>query len=150
MSRGLYEVSVADRGNGEERWVRVEAANPDAAQQKLADLGELAGRARLVELRDNISVPSSDGACPKCGGVEWSGTRGILLFILMIVMFPIGLLFLFVPPTWTCHGCGHWYRSHTPPVVNPPPSIWYRVAQGAMIAVIVGGVFLIFTLPAWF
>lgn len=44
-------------------------------------------------------------SCPQCQG-KAKGGRGCLIIFLVIITFPIGLLFLLVKPTFVCTKCG--------------------------------------------
>jgi len=44
-------------------------------------------------------------SCPRCGGMA-KGGRGCLAWGLVILFFPVGLLFLLIKPTYTCQACG--------------------------------------------
>jgi len=48
-------------------------------------------------------------SCPKCGGKS-PGGRGCLVCLLIIITFPIGLLFLLVKPTYQCKKCRFKFR----------------------------------------
>ena len=43
-------------------------------------------------------------SCPRCGD-KAPGGRGCIIILLIILTFPIGLLFLLVKPTFRCRNC---------------------------------------------
>ncbi len=49
-------------------------------------------------------------SCPKCQGVA-PGGRGCWIWGLIILFFPIGLLFLLIKPTYTCLSCQFRFNS---------------------------------------
>jgi hypothetical protein len=48
--------------------------------------------------------------CPKCHG-QATGGRGCLIIGLIILFFPIGLLFLLIKPTYQCRSCGYRFQT---------------------------------------
>jgi|LGOV01.1.fsa_nt_gb hypothetical protein len=48
-------------------------------------------------------------SCPQCKGSAFGG-RGCLVIGLIILTFPIGLLFLLIKPTYTCQNCGYRFK----------------------------------------
>ncbi len=48
-------------------------------------------------------------SCPKCSGKAFGG-RGCFIIGVIIITFPIGLLFLLIKPTYTCHDCGYRFQ----------------------------------------
>lgn len=50
MEQGLFEVQIVGTEPGGERWVTVQASTKDEAIRKVAQLGEVAGQARLVQV----------------------------------------------------------------------------------------------------
>jgi hypothetical protein len=51
--------------------------------------------------------PAQAGAlsCPRCAGPAYGGRSGCMI-LLIILTFPIGLLFLLIKPTYRCAKCG--------------------------------------------
>jgi hypothetical protein len=49
-------------------------------------------------------------SCPKCSG-EAEGKRGILIWIGVVLFFPIGLVLLFLKPTYTCKARGFKFKA---------------------------------------
>lgn len=49
-------------------------------------------------------------SCPRCAG-EATGGRGCLHIAAIILLFPVGLLFLLIKPTYTCNRCGYRFKS---------------------------------------
>jgi hypothetical protein len=56
------------------------------------------------------AVPPGALSCPRCTGAAIGGRSGCLI-LLMILLFPIGLLLLLVKPTYTCTKCGYTFTS---------------------------------------
>lgn len=48
-------------------------------------------------------------SCPQCRGKAFGG-RGCLIIGLIIITFPIGLLFLLIKPTYKCQSCGYTFK----------------------------------------
>ena len=49
-------------------------------------------------------------SCPQCQG-QARGGRGCLIIGLIILFFPIGLLFLLLQPTFVCTQCGFKFKT---------------------------------------
>ncbi|MBT4530032.1 MAG: DUF2367 domain-containing protein [Phycisphaerae bacterium] len=49
-------------------------------------------------------------SCPQCHGTA-TGGYGCLIIGLVILFFPIGLLFLLIKPTYRCTKCGFTFKS---------------------------------------
>ncbi len=152
--RAIFAVTVIDRSTGAERVIRVEAANKEQARHRVLAMGEMVGGAELIEVLEDSPAPSAGATptssappgaiantCPKCTGTEWTGGRGCLLWGLVILLFPLGLLLLFVQPTWKCASCGYTYRSYsTPAGYQPERSVGYQVLRGIVIAIAIIGI----------
>ncbi len=120
--RTFFEVQTLSRTSGAEHWVRVEAPNAEQARERVAALGEIIGGVRLAEIVQSApATPAQPStipgvvACPKCGGTTWAGGRGCLLWVLVILFFPLGLLLLFIKPTWKCQSCRYSFQSYAAP-----------------------------------
>lgn len=117
--KAVFRVVTLHRDTGAENWVRVEAASADDARAKVIALGEIVGEVQLAEVLDDGGesrhVPGVV-VCPICGGIRWKGGRSVWLWIGVVLLFPIGLLLLFVKPTFRCLQCGYTFRRYTPPV----------------------------------
>ncbi len=48
-------------------------------------------------------------SCPQCHGRAIGG-RGCLIIGLIILFFPVGLLFLLIKPTYRCTTCGYRFQ----------------------------------------
>jgi hypothetical protein len=48
-------------------------------------------------------------SCPKCSGIAKSH-RGFLFWLLVVLLFPIGLALLLLKPTYTCKSCGFAFK----------------------------------------
>jgi len=153
--RAIYEVQTVNRSTGAEHWVRVEAANVEAAQTKVIGMGEVVGEARLAEILESgasAATPSIPGVvtCPRCKGQVWTGGREWLVWLLAFLAFPIGLLLLFIKPTWRCATCSYTYRSYTEPVnpggMSQQHDILYQIFHGILVAVAIVGVLLVLAL----
>ncbi len=48
-------------------------------------------------------------SCPKCEGTA-TGARGCWIIGLIVITFPIGLLFLLLKPTYICESCGFRFK----------------------------------------
>lgn len=118
--KAIFQVQTVNRDSGAENWVRVEAASSDDARRRVMALGEIVGEVRLIEVLDSVASisPAIPGVitCPKCGGTKWEGGRGCVIWALVILLFPIGLLLLFIRPTFRCRGCRYSYASYSAPV----------------------------------
>ena len=49
-------------------------------------------------------------SCPKCEGKALGG-HGCLFWLLVILTFPVGLLFLLIKPTYRCKQCGYRFKA---------------------------------------
>ncbi len=49
-------------------------------------------------------------SCPECKDKAYGG-RGCLIILLIILLFPIGLLLLLVKPTYRCQRCGYKFKA---------------------------------------
>ncbi|TET38955.1 MAG: DUF2367 domain-containing protein [Planctomycetota bacterium] len=49
-------------------------------------------------------------SCPKCSGTA-KGGRSCLIWLLVILLFPIGLALLLLPPKYRCSKCGHTFKA---------------------------------------
>ncbi len=49
-------------------------------------------------------------SCPRCFGTA-EGGRGCLIWILVILLFPIGLILLLLKPTYKCKSCGYMFKA---------------------------------------
>jgi hypothetical protein len=49
-------------------------------------------------------------SCPQCQA-KAEGGRGCLIILLIVLTFPIGLLFLLVKPTFICSKCGFKFKT---------------------------------------
>lgn len=61
--------------------------------------------------------PAPPGAihCPACNCWQWISGRGLLVWILIILLFPLGLLFLLIQPKHRCEECGYTYTAFRVP-----------------------------------
>lgn len=48
--------------------------------------------------------------CPVCQGPATGGRR-LLTWLIVILLFPIGLLILLRKPTYQCEACGHLFQA---------------------------------------
>lgn len=55
------------------------------------------------------SQPENWLSCPACRGKAFGG-RGCLIIGLIIITFPVGLLFLLIKPTYKCQSCGFTFK----------------------------------------
>lgn len=62
-----------------------------------------------------------------------------MLWILVVLVFPIGLLLLFIQPRWMCNNCGYAYSSYSPPagIKRANQTIVYQVFRGILIIILV-------------
>ena len=49
-------------------------------------------------------------SCPKCMGIT-KGQYGGLIWLFVILLFPIGLLLLLVKKTYSCYNCGYTFKA---------------------------------------
>lgn len=153
--KAIYEVQTVNRNTGAEHWVRVEADNAEAARSKVIGLGEVVGEVRLAEVLESPApapTPFIPGVvtCPRCTGQVWDGGRGCLVWLGVILLFPIGLLLLFVKPTWRCVKCRYTFQSYTAPV-NPGElphqhGVLYQIVYAILVVVAILGGLLVLAL----
>ncbi|MBZ0173120.1 MAG: DUF2367 domain-containing protein, partial [Phycisphaerales bacterium] len=148
--RAIYGVQTIDRTTGDENTVRVEASSPDEAREIVISMGEMVGTANLIEVLKDVPAESTAqshkcppgsiaATCPKCRHTEWTGGRGCAVWAVVILLFPIGLLALFIQPTWKCTRCGYKYQSFTPPAGLKQPkgtSVGYQILRGILFAIL--------------
>lgn len=147
-ARGIYEVEVLDRSDGSSRWVRVESFGMEQARSKVAEMGEIVGAVRVVELLA-ASQPGTAVIrdCPECGTCgQWTGGRPAAHWLAMVLFFPIGLLLLLLTPTWRCRACGYAYDSYRPPQGfgrerTQDNGVWIAIIIA--LAVLIGGVVVV-------
>lgn len=121
----IFEVQTGNSATDGGRWVRVEAADAEAAKSKVRALGVSAGAVRLIDLAAPAAAasaattaqrhPPGRMVCTKCGGSNWSGGRSFLCWLGVVLFFPIGLLLLLLRPKWRCDRCGFTYDDYTAP-----------------------------------
>lgn len=144
-TRTIYAVQTVDRESGAESVVRVEAKSPEEARSRVIAIGLIVGSVSLAEIVEIPASPSSAppgsvaSVCPSCGGGRWTGGRGCIRWILVVILFPIGLLLLFIQPRWRCQDCGYTYTSYTPPagIKRADQTVAYQIVRGVLIAVLV-------------
>jgi len=143
--RAIFNVTVVNRETGAERVVRVEAPNVGEARKRVLMMGEMIGSAELAEVLEAspttpqpTSPPGSvANACPDCQNTNWSGGRGVVAWLIVILLFPLGLLALLIRPTWKCTKCGFSYQSYSLPAGLPPQkSAGVQVLRGIGIALL--------------
>lgn len=49
-------------------------------------------------------------SCPRCRGKAYGG-RGCLIWVLIIGLFPLGLIFLLCKGTYRCRTCGYKFKA---------------------------------------
>lgn len=144
-TRTIYAVQAIDSESGAESIVRVEAKSPDEARTRVIAIGMIVGSVTLAEIAETPTSQSSAppgsvaSACPKCGRSQWTGGRGCGLWGLIVILFPIGLLLLFIQPRWLCQNCGYTYNSYTPPagITRADQTVAYQIVRGVLVAVLV-------------
>jgi hypothetical protein len=124
--KAIYAVQIVNRDTGVAHVARVEATSTESARLRVLHLisrHEIVGDAQLAEVLEDsaparVKPPPIPGmvTCPRCGGTKWSGGRGLIVWLGVILLFPLGVLLLFVKPTWRCRSCLYPYRSYSAPV----------------------------------
>lgn len=156
--KAFYEVRIVNRDTGLENMAKVEATSAESARLKVLQLieaHEIVGDARLAEVIETeapapVPPPQIPGVvtCPKCGETKWVGGRGCLLWAGVILLFPIGLLLLFVKPTWKCAKCRYTFQSYSAPVGigEPKKGVAHGIATIILILLAMVGVFIVLVL----
>lgn len=169
--KAIYEVQIVNRNTGQEHCARVEATSTESARLKvlhLIEAHEIVGDARLSEVVETpeaqptvqmvtpsipgVSVIPGVATCPKCAGTNWKGGRGFWVWLLVVLLFPIGLLLLLIKPTWYCTRCQFSYRSYSEPVsiLNLPKrrGVLEQIAFAILLAVAILGGLIVLVLLA--
>lgn len=156
--RAIYEVQTVSRGDGKENWVKVRATSREDAANRVAALGEIVGKARMLEVVDDAATEASpiqvalapaipgQVTCPTCSRHSWESGRGLAVWLGILLFFPLGLLLLLVQPTHKCLHCGYSFTSYRAPAVDPsdlpPRGVWYYLGQVTLwlilVAILVG------------
>ena len=90
MDTTTFEVQILSRTDGEGRWVRVQALNRESAIQKVAELGEIVGEARLLSVEQKSYSDNQAGVVnTRTSAEEFPSEKGAIIMSWLGLLIPI-------------------------------------------------------------
>ena len=90
---------------------RLDSSDPWESEKVTAIISSFKNSEKVDEPKENKpSISAGAISCPKCSNAS-HGSRGCLIWFFVILLFPVGLLFLLLKPTYKCGSCGYTFKS---------------------------------------